>query len=210
MTPVPLHERERGEKMGQRMLRTAADVGVLPPACELLDRVHHIAMAVRDELLHDDHDPQYLHPGRSALILLQDVEETEADVLSAVMIVDSQTPNLAPTDPALAALLEALRADPFQHAVVARAVDWREQIPRSGDEALAERLVTASPQACRAALAERLDHLRHAHISLDPAERRRVHAEAEAVYLPMAERTHDELARRYRWWCRMFASRHLR
>jgi (p)ppGpp synthase/HD superfamily hydrolase len=204
MTPVPLHERERGEKMGLRVTRTAAETGLSPDACGWIGRLHDTAMTVRNEALFDDHDSRYLHPGRSALILLQDVGETDAAVLGAAIIVDSQFPELMPDEASLRDL-SAVEA----HWVEA-VLELRAEIPPSGDEMLAERLVTASGRAQRAALAERLDHLRHAHIDLDLAQRRRVHEEAEAVYLGIAQRTHAELERRYRWWCRMFASRHLR
>ena len=46
-------------------------------------------------------------------------------------------------------------------------------------------------------------HLRDA----DHAWRSVVHAQAESVYLPVAERTHPRLAQRYRHWCRTFARR---
>ena len=200
MTPVPLHERE---KMGLRVTRTAAEAGLSAIVCEGLGRVHASAMVVRNENLEDDHDSRYLHPGRSALILLQDVGEADASVLGTALITDSQLPDLAPDE----ALLRGLSA--VEARWIEDALELRAEIPRSGDEMLAERLVTASDRAQRAALAERLDHLRHAHIDLDLAERRRVHEEAEAVYLVIAQRTHPELERRYRWWCRMFASRHL-
>lgn len=204
MTPVPFHERERGEKMGLRVARTAAETGVSPAACVWLGRTHETAMAIRNEVLSDDHDSRYLHPGRSALILLQDVGETDAAVLGAAVIVDSQFPELMPNAASLRHA-SAVEARWLEDALALRA-----EIPRSGDEMLAERLVTAPDRARRAALAERLDHLRHAHIDLDLGQRRRVHEEAEAVYLGIAQRTHAELERRYRWWCRMFASRHLR
>ena len=204
MTPVPLHERERGEKMGLRVTRAAAEIGLSPAACAWLGRTHETAMAIRNEALSDDHDSRYLHPGRSALILLQDVGETDAAVLGTAIIVDSQFPELMPDEASLRGLSAA------EARWVEDALELRVEIPRSGDEMLAERLVTASDRARRSALAERLDHLRHAHIDLDLVKRRQVHEEAEAVYLVIAQRTHAELERRYRWWCRMFASRHLR
>ena len=121
------------------------------------------------------------------------MEETDAQVLAAAMAVDSQNAGHAPDRSAL---------DPDVGALVARA-------PPSGAEDLAERLVVADERVRRAALAERLDHLRHAHLWEDPGARRRAHAEALEVYAPVARRTHPALAHRYDWWCRMFGSRHL-
>jgi hypothetical protein len=82
----------------------------------------------------------------------------------------------------------------------------RVPLPRS--ESLAEDLVSADEHVRLVALAERLDHLRHAHLrDADDAWRRALHAEASGVYLPVAERTHPRLAQRYRHWCRTFARR---
>jgi (p)ppGpp synthase/HD superfamily hydrolase len=61
----------------------------------------------------------------------------------------------------------------------------------------------------RIALAERLDQLRHAHLWPDPERRRRAHQEALSVYSPLAERASPKLARRYAWWCSMFARKYL-
>src|SRR3990172_7243721 len=58
------------------------------------------------------------------------------------------------------------------------------------------------------ALAERLDHLRHAHLRDAGHEwRALVHAEAEAIYLPVAMRTHPRLTQRYQHWCSAFGRR---
>lgn len=186
---------ERGEQMGLRVTRTARELGLVESDLERLARAHRAAMAVRNELARDDHDPAYLHPGRSALILLQDVAETDAEVVAAAMVVDSQSPEWAPApaeigDPGVATLAG--------------------EVPVSGADDLAERLVVGDDRLRRVALAERLDHLRHAHLWDDFDARRAAHREAEAIYAPVAERTHPVLARRYAWWCRMFGARHLR
>jgi hypothetical protein len=56
-------------------------------------------------------------------------------------------------------------------------------------------------------LAERLDQLRHAHLREDHAWWRAIHAEAGAIWVPVAERTHPRLADRYRHWLRTFGRR---
>ena len=82
-------------------------------------------------------------------------------------------------------------------------------LPMPGDEDLLERLVTLEQKALLAALAERLDQVRHAHVRKDKDVewRRRIHEEVGAVWGPVAERTHSRLAQRYRHWCRTFARR---
>jgi (p)ppGpp synthase/HD superfamily hydrolase len=181
--------------MGTRVVRTAQELGVAPSDLTLIERVHQTAMAVRDERADDDHDPQYLHPGRSALILLQDLGETDALTLAVTLIFDSAWSAWTPSD---------------REVDDARLSDLRGSVPKSGDEDLAERLVVGDDRVRRIALAERLDHLRHAHLWSDREARRLAHEEAVGVYAPVADRTHPDLSRRYAWWCRMFGARHLR
>ena len=179
--------------MGRRVDRRARALGIPDDGRRLLARTHAVAMIPRDRIADDDHDPVYLHPGRSALILLLDVQETDPIVVAAAMGVDSESAAYAPERSALDAHVRALA----------------EQVPSAGSEDLAERLVVADDRVRRVALAERLDHLRHAHLWDDVVARRRAHAEAREIYAAVAHRTHPALAHRYDWWCRMFGSRHL-
>jgi hypothetical protein len=180
--------------MGRRVVRNARALGMAAADLELIERIHARALDVRAERADDDHDPPFLHPGRSALVLLLDARERDPRVLAAAMSVDSEDSSWAPD-------LSDF-GDGRLHDLIA-------QIPPAGADDLAERLWGAEPGACRAALAERLDHLRHAHLWADVEERRRAHEEAVSVYAPMAERMHPQLAHRYAWWCRMFGARHL-
>ena len=84
------------------------------------------------------------------------------------------------------------------------------RVPLPDAEDLAERLLLAEPDVQLIALAERLDHLRHAHLWHDVEARRAAHASAARVYARIAERVHPTLARRYRWWCDMFERNYLR
>lgn len=151
-------------------------------------------MQLRREAGVGQHHRDYLHPGRSALILLIDLSECDATTLCAAIAFDSERPDWIPA--------EAVKDDPDLAAVM-------EALPPSGCDDLAERLVVADAAVRRAALAERLDQLRHAHLWPEVEARRRAHQEAKAVYAPIAERTDPVLSRRYDWWCRMFAARHL-
>ncbi len=181
--------------MGGRVVRTAQELGVEVEGVALIERVHRVAMEVRDAHTKNQHDPDYLHPGRSALILLKDLGETDPVTLAATLIVDSMATEWTPTD---------------QAVDDERLSEIRRSVPMSGAEDLAERLVIGDDRVRRVALAERLDHLRHAHLWPNLDARRRAHAEAVAVYAPVADRTHPDLSRRYAWWCRMFGARHLR
>ena len=84
--------------MGGRVVRTAAELGVEADGLELIERVHRVAMEAREAQTDDQHHRDYLHPGRSALILLKDLGETDPVTLAATLIVDSMSAEWAPTD----------------------------------------------------------------------------------------------------------------
>ncbi len=187
---------DRGAAMAASVVRSARSAGVDDEGLELLSRAHLLAMEPRMRLLRDDHHPQFLHPGRTVLILLRDGGVTDGGVLSAAAVTESED--------------ASLRVDPERVADVlgdgVRSI--ADRAPRSDSEVLAEELISAPTDVRLVALAERLDHLRHAHLrTRDESWRRRVHSQAESVYLPVAERTDPLLARRYRHWCRTFPRR---
>jgi hypothetical protein len=145
--------------------------------------------------LKDDHHPAYLHPGRSALILLRDASVTAAPVLAAACLVETRDPELRVAPERIDQVL-----GPDVGELVAAA-------PPPGSEGLAEALVTASGEVCLVALAEHLDHLRHLHVRGPEPDWPERLDEVEAVWLPVAERTHARLATRYRHWARTFRRR---
>lgn len=161
-----------------------------------LSRAHTLAMAPRVAALDDDHHPLYLHPGRSALILMRDVGTTDPTVLAGALLTESEDE---------AFRIPVSRVGEAVGDEVARLVSV---IPGPGDEDLAEALVVAEEEVRLVALAERLDHLRHAHLrEADPGWKRLIHEQAVRVYQPVAHRTHPRLAQRYDHWCRTFAVR---
>lgn len=187
---------DRGTAMAASVTRTARSFGVSPEGIALLGRAHALAMEPRRAAFTDDHHPLYLHPGRTVLVLLRDASCLDGHVLAAAALTETE-------DEALRIREEAVRA------VVGDAVaDLVVAVPAPWSESLAEDLVVAEESVRLVALAERLDHLRHGHLrDADHAWRRAVLAQAEAIYLPVAERTHPRLAQRYRHWCRAFARR---
>ena len=148
------------------------------------------------EVIPDDHHPNYLHPGRTAAILLDDVGLNEPVALAAACLVDTQCPELEPSN------AEVL--DRAGQAVL----DFRECVPRPGSERLLEDLLGSESQVGIVALAERLDHLRHAHLWGDLEAARAAQVEGSRVYLAMAERAHPLLARRYTHCCRTFLKKY--
>jgi (p)ppGpp synthase/HD superfamily hydrolase len=183
--------------MAASVARAATGAGLSADAVELLGRAHALAMAPRLAALDDDHHPAYLHPGRGALILLRDVGPVPVVTLCAAAVHETE-------DASLRVALDDVRAELGDEIA-----DMVESLPMAGDERLLERLVTLDPGALLAALAERLDQLRHAHVRKDhDAEwRRRIHAEAGEVWVPVAERTHPRLADRFRHWHKAFGRR---
>ena len=191
----------RARAMAERVIRTAHGSGTPPAGLAVLERAHALAMEPRLAAGIDDHDPDFLHPGRTALILLLDTGETRADVLAAAMLTETLRPKLKADAGRVPGALGA--------EVGGRVEEWLAEVPDPEAEDLAERLLLAGPEVQLVALAERLDHVRHAHLWPDPDARREVHALTEAVYARIAERVHSTLARRYARWCEMFERNHL-
>jgi (p)ppGpp synthase/HD superfamily hydrolase len=187
---------DRGSAMAASLARTARSFGVDGPGVALLSQAYALAMAPRVDQLDDDHHPLYLHPGRTALILLRDAGVSEASVLAAACVTESEDE------------MFGLDEGDIRSALgdgVARLV---EALPKPRSPTWVQDLVSASEHIRLMVLAERLDHLRHAHLRAAGDEwERAVHAEGGAVYLPVAERTNPTLARRYRHWYRTSSRR---
>lgn len=188
---------DRGAAMAASLVRTARSHGVSAEDVDVLSRAHALAMVPRVASLPDDDHPLYLHPGRTVLVLLRDGGVGDPAVLAAAALTESE-------DAALRVDLSSIGGE-VDNGILSLV----EAVPPSGADDLAETLLGADEEVRLVAVAERLDHLRHAHLREDPAWRLRVHREAVAVYGPIAERTHDRLAGRYRYWIRMFARRFL-
>ncbi|NJD20457.1 MAG: hypothetical protein FIA95_14395 [Gemmatimonadetes bacterium] len=182
--------------MAASVVRAARALGVSEDGLRALSRAHALAMGPRAAALGDDRHPFFLHPGRSVLILLRDVGCCDPVTLAATTVVESEDAELRISPASIRDVLGD------EVARLAGAVP----LPDAG--ALAYDLVTAEERVRLVALAERLDHLRHAHLRLaDRSWRMAAHAQAVSVYLPVAQRTHPRLAQRYEHWCRTFARR---
>lgn len=186
-----MEEPGRAVRMGERLRRTAHEVGLPQKDVELLATAHALAMAPRVAALSDDHDPAYLHPGRTAAILLDDLAMLDAGWVAAGMLLDTGRPDLEAQDEVLQELPPEL-------------LERRCSLPRPGSETLVEDLLSLQPVALNVALAERLDHLRHIHLWADVDAAARVYAHAAESYSRVAARSHPKLARRYAWWTRTF------
>lgn len=185
---------ERAGLMGTRLLDTMRGGFIAPGAVELVLGAYALAAEKRAESL-TAKDTRLLHPGRTVLILWQDCSIRDAGQLAAAALVESQDPEL--------------RADlvGFPAEEIVRCVQSIPSPVEAGDRLL-EDLLALDPAAARIALAERLDHLRHLHLG------RRDHWACEfelatQVYLPLAQRTDNALARRFARWCELFEKHRL-
>jgi (p)ppGpp synthase/HD superfamily hydrolase len=190
-------ETTRDRAMEGRVARALEDAGFAPDAVALVVGAHRLAMTPRIDRPLDPHHPDFLHPGRTALILLLDTALRDPAALAAATLVESEYEELRVGDAVIRAALGDAVADRVE-AVPIRA------------EGLVEALVTASEDVRLIALAERLDHCRHAKFWPDRAARARIHEQAEAVFGPVAERTDPALARRFAHWAEAFARAHAR
>lgn len=186
---------ERHELMAASVASAARASGLEEEDVDRLARAHALAMEPRLAALEDDHHPAYLHPGRTVLLLLQDIGPLAVEALSTAALHESEDPSLRVGAEAIAAALG--------DEVAGRLAS----LPLPGDERLLERLVTLEHETLLVALAERLDQLRHAHLRADRNWWTSIHEEAAAAWLPVAERTHPRLADRYRHWYRTFGRR---
>jgi len=184
--------------MADRVDRTAAGAGVDHLGRDLIRKAIEAAMAPRSAAMADDHDPDYLHPGRTAVVLLDDVGLADPVALAAACLLDTRRDDLELSDREV--------TEQVSPAVTA----FRNAVPRSSSVTLLEDLLASDPDVALVALAERLDQIRHAHLWGDLSEARAAHQEASEVYLKMAERTHARLAARYASWCRSFGQRYLK
>lgn len=186
----------RAAHMARSLAGAVSAKGASGDEVAALSRAFHLAMGPRVDLLDDDHHPAYLHPGRGPLILLQDVGTVDVSVLMVAALHESRDHELRVP----AAEVEA-EVGPAAKAAV-------ESIPRPGDERLVERLLTLGPGLSLAALAERLDHIRHLHVRKDLVDDwAPTYTEVLEAWLPFAERTNPQLARRYAHWARTFVKR---
>ncbi len=191
-------EEDRARAMAARLETTASLAGLRDRDVDRIVRCYEYVIGPRMRAFGDPRHPDLLHPARTALILLEDVQLSDADAIAAGMLHDSRRSDLSTT-------LEAVR-----DVAGARAADLAAQFPARDADPLEirEALVTADPNACLAALAEQLDHARHLHLA--GAEEWPAVFARTAAFLPVARRAHPRLGARYVHWVDVFEQRYIR
>jgi (p)ppGpp synthase/HD superfamily hydrolase len=187
----------RAEAMGRRLLRTAGRLGIAEAGRQAMMLAFEVGMEPRLARALDDHHPDYLHPARTALILMDDAGVDDPVTLAAALITETRDRSLA---------AEPARVAELGPAVVAVAAEIPE--PHTAGDRLLEILVAAPAAVRLVAVAERLDHARHLHLRPEP-EWAGYHATTCGAYTPVAQRTDPQLAGRLGWWCTTFQQRFL-
>jgi len=190
--------------------RVALEVGYAmgPAAAAVVADAVRSALAHRDPMVADDHDPRLLHPARAVLILLSDDGCRDADVLSAAAFTESLDTMLRPAQEGVIGerAVRLARAVPVPHDIATLVDAAGAAAP--GEDDLLERLVSAEPAAAVIALAEMLDHARHLHLR-PSLNWRAIHGLVTAAYAPAAARLSPQVGRRLERWAEAFGSRRL-
>lgn len=199
-------ESERARRMADRVVEALARAGLDAGEAERVRIAYADAIRWREaaaSALDSDRHPAFLHPGRTVLILADDVVESNPAVLAAAALTETRDrPLRVPDDRATGEDEEAL--------------GWRREVPPvpwraeeggpDGVDGLLEALVTGPVEVQRIVLAEALDHVRHAHLWTGEEERARAAELTSRVFVPLAARVDTTLSRRYRWWERRVGS----
>lgn len=163
---------------------------------ETLDR----AMAPRLERLNDDHDPRFLHPGRTVLVSLEDGGLRDAGDLAVAAALESFSPELRGSPGG---------SPPGPGGPVPEGdgpLDWVfEEARELGSWTApdrAERILSVREELQVVALAEWLDQLRHLRHWADHEVQELAGQVTVSLYLPLARRVSETLARRLDWWHR--------
>jgi hypothetical protein len=213
-----LNTHPRAQAMARRLERSAARAGLAADDVARVVRAFHDALTARAELAATPEHFAYLHPGRNVLILLEDLDVRSVELLVAAAALAAAVPptsesGATPEAAATGGSEEAVRM--LTAAGEAGAAHLVEEAVRAlvgegadDDSSLEERLLACSADARLLLLVDRLDRVRHLHLD-KTADAAAVHTETVRAFLPLADRTHPLLARRFAWWARTFARRFL-
>jgi hypothetical protein len=206
---------ERAAAMARRLVISAWRAGASERTAERLERAFLATIDFRTTVAADAEDHRFLHPARTALILIDDAGVTDGDALAAATMVESVDRAVSPGAEWATAVAGADAAAVLA-AVPLPAADADDA---DGYALLLEQLVTADPLPCLVALAEQLDQARHLHLRLRPADLSGSGptpdpalflARVRAVYAPVAARAQPLLGRRFERWAGAFEARFLR
>ncbi len=166
-----------------RLEKVWGDAEIEPSALvSLVDRAERI-MARRAAAFADEHHPAFLHPLRTAVLLLE-ADEVDPRAHAAALGLDTERDSGGDA-------MEG-RSEPDDANVAAVLV--------AGPDERLELLVVAEPWVRHTWLAERLDQIRHLHLWAGPVRTRTALERAEREELPLAGRVGGRLERAWADW----------
>jgi hypothetical protein len=186
----PILDEGRWRAMSERVGRTLTSLAV--PSASVLAALN-AAMSPRHARLDDDHDPRYLHPGRTVLVAAEDGGVRDPELLCLAALLESFDPELRIAGPG---------ALPMNAGGLQRAVATAEAFGEWNAEDRAEALVTADTGVQVVAVCEWLDQIRHLRHWADPETLSSANDLTRELYLPLAGRVSPLLHRRLEWWLR--------
>lgn len=182
--------------MAAKVAAYAHRAGVTPDGIASILAAYQSAVDLRLSVLGDVFHPDLLHPARSVLILLEDARCTDALILTAAALTETEFPELRV--PA-----HGIRSE-FGEAVL-RCVAGVPQSIAAAD-GLLEELVLLPYDVALIAVVERLDHARHLHFR-EPAIWNAFYRQIRDAYLPFSGRVNEGLEMRLARWADAFAKR---
>ena len=166
-----------------RLEKVWGDAGIEPSALVSLVGRAETVMARRTATFADEHHPAFLHPLRTALLLLE-ADEVDPRAHAAGLGLDTEGD---------------AREEAMEHGSESDEADVAELLVAGPDERL-ELLVVAEPWVRHTWLAERLDQIRHLHLWAGPDRTRTALERAEREELPLAGRVGGRLERAWTDW----------
>lgn len=197
MTEFPAPAGFRWVRMVARLERTL-DVYGIPVEDRLkILRAHGEAGVFREGHVPPDEDhPDWLHPGRTLLVLLEDGKVRDPQVLSLAPSLDQLYPVRIPSSPRNT--LDEI-GFPFLGGGLGGHADADE------DQQWLEAALELEPALLTLLVAEGLDQVRHLHLLPPSAFRTQFVGRGVNLLAPLAYRIGGTLERRFRWWTRRVA-----
>jgi hypothetical protein len=183
--------------MATRLERALEGHGVTRSNREAILQAHGEAGVFREAFLPPDEDhPDWLHPGRTLLVLLDDGGIRDRDLLVLAAGVDQREPQHIP-----AGTRRSLEAAGFPLF----AEGFGGESDPDEEAGWLEAAILLDPGSLTLLVAEGLDLVRHLHLLPPSASRARAAHRGVNLLAPLAYRIGGTLERRFRWWTRRVA-----
>jgi hypothetical protein len=199
----------RWVRMATRLEKTLGGLGLPAEAIHPILVAHGEAGVHREAFLPPDEDhPDWLHPGRTLLVLVEDGQIRTTETLVLACGLDQHHPNRIPET-----TLRALRDEGFPllpgglggRAEYPSAMGLNGETAEDAEADWMEAALALSPALLTLLVAEGLDQVRHLHLESPSDARTLAVRRGVTLFAPLADRIGGTLARRFRWWTRRVA-----